>query len=76
MKIDELLVKQPTSAECNDAWQHGYVDGWRKYNSTRPPIPTRPAYPAGVIDPLKYYYEAGLERGRAAGASAAGIKQP
>ena len=65
MKIDELLAKQPTSAECHAAWQSGYVAGWREYRSTMPSIPTCPPYPAGVIDPLKYYNDAGRERGRA-----------
>jgi hypothetical protein len=54
-----------TSAECNDAWERGYVEGWAAFKpATKPSVPSRPAsFPPGV-DPLDHFYREGYARGK------------
>ena len=52
-----------TSEHCNEAWKRGYIDGYKKFKSGSPSIPTRPASYPPSVDPLKYYYDAGYTAG-------------
>lgn len=54
-----------TSDDLSEAWKQGYIKGWQTIKPTIPSIPTRTAsYPAGIMDPITYFYNKGFELGK------------
>jgi hypothetical protein len=59
-----------TSNDCSNAWREGYIAGYKSIKGTIPGVPARPAaIPAGIRDPVDYFYRLGYERGQQAAGS-------
>ena len=53
-----------TSAQCNEAWERGYNEGWSAYKTSTPSVPPRPASFPPSEDPLDYYRREGYALGK------------
>ncbi len=50
--------------ELDDAWEEGYVEGWKSFRHTDPFIPPRPqSHPMGTNDAAPYYRGLGFKKG-------------
>lgn len=53
------------SEDINEAWLRGYTDGYKSVTGRIPSIPPRPgSIPAGVADPVEYFYQQGYKLGK------------
>lgn len=51
--------------DINEAWKSGYIKGYKDVTGKIPSIPPRPgSIPAGITDPIKYFYQQGYELGK------------